>query len=128
MKRLILILSLLLTAAVALAAPPRLESEKIFDGRYNKDKSVTITIAERNDNSYRTMTVTASPAIIKAMVRAMEKDKPRAEEHTDYRDDKMHYRFLKIINNGEAIRIGLQTDPDDRSGMFFIQGSRKAFK
>lgn len=128
MKKLSTILICIITATIALAAPPNLQVEQIFNGRHNNEKGVTTTIAERSANYYRGMTVTNKPSLINKIIKAIGKDKPRGADYTDYQDDSMRYICLKVINNGEVITIGLQTNKTHDSGLFFIQGKMKAFK
>ena len=44
MKRIIIIITCIVTALAVYAAPPKLYVENLFDGRYNDNKSVTISI------------------------------------------------------------------------------------
>lgn len=128
MKKLSTILVCLLTATIAFAASPKLKVEQIFNGRYNDEKGVTTTIVEQSANYYRTMTIRNNSSLIKKIIAAIEQDKPRSKDYTDHHDNNMRYICLKVLNNGEVITIGLQTNKAYDSGVFFIQGKMKAFK
>ncbi len=127
MKRFALILLLTVHAVLAFAKAPGLNVEKLFDGRYNNNKSVTSTVYKNNGKFYRGLTVTRNPAIIKQIADALEKDAQRGREYSDSMGADGRYTSLKVINNGEVIFIGLQRDKTG-GGFFFIQGNEKAFK
>ena len=127
MKRLAIIILCLVTAIAVFAKPPKLNVEKLFDGRFNSSKSVTISIYKSNGNYYRGITVTNNPGIIKKIADAIERDASRASHYSDHQNSDGQYTSLQIINNGETIYIGLQRDRHG-GGFFFIQGKEKAFK
>lgn len=127
MKRFAIIILCLTTALAVFAKPPKLNVEKLFDGRLNSSKSVTISIYKNNGNYYRGMTVNNNPDIIKKIADAIEKDASRASNYSDHQSSDGQYTSLQIINNGETIYIGLQRDRHG-GGFFFIQGKEKAFK
>lgn len=109
------------------AKPPRLNVERLFDGRYNNNKNVTISIYKTNGNYYRGITIKNNPKIIHAIAETIEKDRPRSKDYSDYQGEDERYTSLQIVNNGEVIYIGLQRDRFG-GGFFFIQGKEKAFK
>ena len=109
------------------AKPPRLNVERLFDGRYNNNKNVTISIYKTNGNYYRGITIKKNPKIIHAIAEAIEKDRSRSKDYSDYQGEDERYTSLQIVNNGEVIYIGLQRDRFG-GGFFFIQGKEKAFK
>ena len=127
MKRLILLITCIITAMAAFANPPKLSVESLFDGRYNDNKSVTISIYKSNGNYYRGLTVKNNQGIIKKIAEAISKDTPKAKEYSDYNGADGQYTSLQIVNNGEIIYIGLQCDKHG-GAFFFIQGKEKAFK
>ena len=127
MKRLFFIILSIATSITVFANPPKLNVESLFDGRFNNNKSVTISIYKNNGNYYRGITVKNNPHIIKKIADAIAKDTPRASDYSDYQGDDGQYTSLQIINNGETIFIGLQRDRHG-GGFFFIQGKEKAFK
>jgi len=127
MRRLIIIIMCFVTALAVYANPPKLNVESLFDGRYNGDKSVTISIYKNNGNYYRGLTVKSNPGIVKKIADALSKDAPRAKEYSDYNGADGQYTSLQIVNNGELIYIGLQRDKHG-GAFFFIQGKEKAFK
>ena len=127
MRRLIIIIMCFVTALAVYANPPKLNVESLFDGRYNGDKSVTISIYKNNGNYYRGLTVKNNPGIVKKIADALSKDAPRAKEYSDYNGADGQYTSLQIVNNGELIYSGLQRDKHG-GAFFFIQGKEKAFK
>ena len=127
MKRLIISITCIIAALAVYANPPKLNVESLFDGRYNDNKSVTISIYKNNGNYYRGLTVKDNPGIIKKIAEAISKDAPRAKEYSDYSGADGQYTSLQIFNNGEVIYIGLQRDKHG-GAFFFIQGKEKAFK
>ena len=126
MRRLIIIIMCFVTALAVYANPPKLNVESLFDGRYNGDKSITISIYKNNGNYYRGLTVKNNPGIVKKIADALSKDAPRAKEYSDYNGADGQYTSLQIVNNGELIYIGLQRDKHG-GAFFFIQGKEKAF-
>ncbi|MBR3080447.1 MAG: hypothetical protein IKH01_11660 [Prevotella sp.] len=127
MKRLLILLLCIVSAVSIYANPPKLNVENLFDGRYNNNKSVTISIYKNNGNYYRGLTVKNNHEIIKQIAEAIAKDQPRAKDFSDYQGEDGQYTSLQIENNGEIIYIGLQRDKEG-GGFFFIQGKEKAFK
>ena len=127
MKRLIIIIMCIANAVLLSAKPARLNVEKLFDGRYNSNVSVTISIYKNNGNYYRGLTVKNNPGIIKAIAREIAKDKPRATVYSEHKGSDGQYTAMHIVNNGETIDIGLKLD-NSGGGFFFIQGKEKAFK
>ena len=99
MKRLIIIITCIVTAITIYATPPKLNVESLFDGRYNDNKSVTISIYKNNGNYYRGLTVKNNPGIIKKIAEAISKDVPRAKEYSDYSGTDGQYTSLQIVNN-----------------------------
>ena len=77
MKRLIIIITCIVTALAVYANPPKLNVESLFDGRYNDNKSVTISIYKNNGNYYRGLTVKDNPGIVKKIAEAISKDAPK---------------------------------------------------
>ena len=124
MKRLFILLLYIVSAVSIYANPPKLNVENLFDGRYNNNKSVTISIYKSNG---RGLTVKNNPEIIKQIAEAIAKDQPRAKDFSDYQGNDGQYTSLQIVNNGETIYIGLQRDKSG-GGFFFIQGKEKAFQ
>ena len=127
MKRIFILLLCIVSTITIYANPPKLNVENLFDGRYNNNKSVTISIYKSNGNYYRGLTVKNNPEIIKQIAEAIAKDQPRAKDFSDYQGNDGQYTSLQIVNNGETIYIGLQRDKSG-GGFFFIQGKEKAFQ
>ena len=127
MKRLIIFIMCIANVVLLSAKPVKLYVEKLFDGRYNNNVSVTISIYKNNGNYYRGLTVKNNPEIIKSIAAEIAKDAPRATVYSDHKGSDGQYTALQIVSNGETIYIGLQRDKSG-GGFFFIQGKEKAFK
>lgn len=126
MKHFIIFLTLLFSSLTAMAKPPHLAAEQLFDGRYNTEKSVRTSISKSDGFYYRSLHVTNNPRIIKIIETALKKDAPRASKSFEQEGEGGRYTSLKIISNGETIDIGLQQY--NGSAFFFIKGKEKAFK
>lgn len=126
MKQLLLIFIFVLTSISAMAKAPQLAVEQLFDGRYNKEKTVRTSISRADGMYYRSLQITNNPEIIKAIENALRKDSPRATKSFEQEGEGGKYTSLKIINNGETIDIGLQQY--NGNAFFFIKGKEKAFK
>lgn len=126
MKQLVVIFILILTSISAMAKPPRLAVEQLFDGRYNKERTVRTSISRADGTYYRSLHITNNPGIIKIIENALSKDSSRAAKFFEQEGEGGRYTSLKIINNGETIDIGLQQY--NGNAFFFIKGTEKAFK
>lgn len=126
MKQLIAIFILVLTSIAAMAKPPHLAAEQLFDGRYNKEKTVRTSISRADGIYYRSLHITDNPGIIKIIENALRKDSPRAAKSFEQEGEGGRYTSLKIVSNGETIDIGLQQY--NGNAFFFIKGKEKAFK
>ncbi|MDE5843236.1 MAG: hypothetical protein K2H35_05825 [Muribaculaceae bacterium] len=128
MKRFAFILIMMLATAVAYAKPPKLNIEQFFDGRYNKEQTVTTSIIKENGNYFRSMVIKNNPGIIKQLHNALTKDKDRAEKFFEQTGEGGTSILVKIASNGEMIDIGFQQHPSGKNASLFIKGSEKAFK
>lgn len=126
MKQLVVIFILVLTSISAMAKAPHLAAEQLFDGRYNKEKTVRTSISRSEGMYYRSLHITNNPDIIKTIESALRKDSPRAAKSFEQEGEGGRYTSLKIINNGETIDVGLQQY--NGNAFFFIKGKEKAFK
>lgn len=126
MKQLLVIFILALTSISAMAKAPHLAAEQLFDGRYNKEKTVRTSISRADGIYYRSLHITNNPGIIKVIESTLRKDSPRAAKSFEQEGEGGRYTSLKIINNGETIDVGLQQYKGN--AFFFIKGKEKAFK
>lgn len=126
MRQFLITLTLILSSLTAMAKPPHLSAEQLFDGRYNKEKSVRISISKADGMFYRSLHVTNNPGIIKTIEAALRKDSQRASKTFEQEGEGGRYTSLKVVSNGETIDIGLQQY--NGSAFFFIKGKEKAFK
>ncbi len=128
MKRLLIIISIIAVAFVANATPPQISVEQFFDGRYNKEKTVSTSISKDNGMYYRILKVNENPAIVENISTALSKDKSQAVKYSEQTGEGGKSVIVKIINNGETIDIGFQKAPSGKSATLIIKGSEKAFK
>ncbi len=126
MRQLIVIFIFLLTSIAAYAKLPQLAVEQLFDGRYNKEKTVRTSISKADGIYYRSLHITNNSGIIKIIENALRKDSPRASKYFEQEGEGGRYTSLKIVNNGENIDIGLQQY--NGNAFFFIKGKVEAFK
>lgn len=128
MKRYITIVFSLFAAIIAMAKAPDLNVEKLFDGSYNTDKSVSIIISKSQDRYFRGFTVNNNPALVKKVTALFKKDTDKAKQSWDIiQDGNTSYSSMEIINNNLEIQIGLSYTNDD-SCYLFITGPNEAFK
>lgn len=114
-------------AVAAFAKAPNLNVEKIFDGSYNSNPSVSVFTSKAPEKYHRGCTVTNNPAIVKKIVSLYEKDLKRAERSQDFSQQGSKYSSMTIINNGKEIYIGLSMDQNNGCYLF-ITGPMEAFK
>ena len=128
MKRYIVIIVSLLMGMVAMAKPPQLNVEKLFDGSYNSDKSVSIHISKSKEKYFRGFTVTNNAALVKKVTSLFKKDVEKAENSQDIIENGgVVYSSMTIKNNNKEIKIGLSYSPGDVCYLF-ITGVPEAFK
>lgn len=128
MKRLLIILSMAITALLANAKPPQIAVEQFFDGRYNKEKSVRTTITKQDGIYYRGLHVTENQAIVEKISETIAKDATNATKYFEQTGEWGKSVWIKITNNGETIDIGLQQAPSGKTAYLMIRGPEKAFK
>lgn len=128
MKRLLIIMSLAIIAVTANAKPPQISVEQLFDGRYNKEKTVSTSIIKDNGTYFRLLQVKDNPVIVKKIADMLTKDRSKSTRYFEQTGEGGKSTIVKISNNGETIDIGFQQDPAGKSATLFIKGSEKAFK
>ncbi len=127
MKKYILILLFSIFSITAFAKAPNLHVEKMFDGSYNSNKSVSLNVSKTPEKYFRGCTVTENKSLLNKVSQLFDKDLPRANRSQDLTNNGSRFRSMVIINNGEEIYIGLSYDENDGCYLF-ISGSQKAFK
>lgn len=128
MKRFLIVFLVSMVTMVANAKPPKLSVEQFFDGRYNKEKTVSTFVSRDNGTFYRMLHVHDNPAIVDNVAETLAKDRAKATRFIEQSGEGGKSIIVKIQNNGEMIDIGFQQDPSGRSATLFIKGSEKAFK
>lgn len=128
MKRLLIIISIIVVGFAANAKSPQISVEQFFDGRFNKEKTVSMSISKDNGLFYRILKVMDNPAIVKEIAETLLKDKSKAKSYTEQIGEGGRSVIVKIINNGETINIGFQEAPSGKSATLIIKGPEKAFK
>ncbi|MDE6256922.1 MAG: hypothetical protein K2M53_00910 [Muribaculaceae bacterium] len=128
MKRYIIIIISLFVGLIAMAKPPHLNVEKLFDGSYNADKSVSIHISKSKEKYTRGFTVTNNASLVKKVTSLFKKDTERAENSQDIIENGgVVYSWMTILNNNREIKIGLSYSPGNVCYLF-ITGPTEAFK
>lgn len=128
MKRLLIILSMTMVALIANAKAPQIAALQLFDGRYNKEKTVSTSISKENGMCFRMLQVTDNPTIIKKISETLSKDAQNAARFFEQSGEGGKSTFIKITNNDETIDIGFQQDPSGRNASLFIRGPENAFR
>lgn len=127
MNKYILILIFTIFSITAFAKAPNLHVEKMFDGSYNANKSVSLHVSKTPEKYFRGCTVTNNKSLLDIVSQLFEKDLPRATRSQDITNNGSCFRSMVIINNGEEIYIGLSYD-ENNGCYLFISGSQEAFK
>ncbi|MDE6228131.1 MAG: hypothetical protein K2M63_11515 [Muribaculaceae bacterium] len=127
MNKYILILIFTIFSITAFAKAPNLHVEKMFDGSYNANKSVSLHVSKTPEKYFRGCTVTNNKSLLNTVSQLFEKDLPRATRSQDITNMGSRFRSMVIINNGEEIYIGLSYD-ENNGCYLFISGSQEAFK
>lgn len=128
MKKFIIIFLMSTITFLANAKPPQLSVEQLFDGRYNKEKTVSTFVSKDNGSYYRMLQVSNNPSIVKIIADTLAKDKAKTTRYFEQTGEGGKLIIVKITNNGETIDIGFQQDPSGTSATLFIKGPEKAFK
>ncbi|MDE6288650.1 MAG: hypothetical protein K2M00_07695 [Muribaculaceae bacterium] len=126
MKRILIFLVLAISSLTALATPPRLAVEQLFDGRFNNEKSVRTSIIKSNGVYFRSLKFTDNPDIVNTIDKAVHKDSSRAANFFEQNGEGGHSTLIKIVNNDQTIDIVFQYQ--NGSGFFVIRGPEEAFK
>lgn len=128
MKKLLIIISIFFVAFAANATPPQISVEQFFDGRFNKEKTVSTSISKDNGMYYRILKVKDNPALVREIAETLSKDQSRAMRYSEQTGEGGKSVIVKIINNGETINIGFQEAPSGSSATLIIKGTEKAFE
>ena len=120
MKRYLLLTFTALLNLLAIAASPKLASEKIFDDIDLYDPSLSITIMERPDQTVRTLSFKNKPDLQKKIKKALESDKEKAISKSLVTDNGEVSESIVIINENEEIKIGY-TNSKSKEVYFFMK-------
>ncbi len=127
MKRFTLFIISSILSVIAGATPPNLNVEKLFDGTYNNNKSVSIVISKNKSEHSYCMIVNNNESIVNKIKDYYNKDHKRADESQEmFPRSGGVMRWMVIINNNEKIEIGYMYD--NKVCQFFIKGPAEAFK
>ncbi len=120
MKRYLFLTLLSFCCFVALAASPKLASEKIFDDIDLYDPSLSVTIMERPDQTVRTLSFKNKPELQKKIKKALDQDKEKATSKSLVSDNGEISESIVIINDENEIKIGLNNSRS-KEVYFFMQ-------
>lgn len=127
MKKFILLFILQMVSFSLFAKEPGLNVERLFDGSYNDNESVTLNIMKSQEKYFRGFTVTQNKKVMDKVSQLFEKDLSRASRTQDIISNGTRFRSMTVINNGEEIYVGLSYDGYDGCYLF-VSGPMKAFK
>ena len=126
MKRILILVMVSIICLCAMATPPNLRSEKVFDEVRKGNSKISCMITKRNGRYVRTLTFTNLPNVLKKIQNAFEVDKEKAVGYSHMYDEGDLMESIEIVNNGHTIQIGFQCE--DKDVYFFIMGPEDAFK
>lgn len=109
---------------VAMAAPPKLASEKIFENLDLYDTSLSVTIVERRDQTTRSLSFKNKPELFEKIKKALSVDKSLAVSKSLVSNNGEISESIVIINDDEEIKIGL-TCSKSKEVYFFIRSEYK---
>ncbi|MDE6681419.1 MAG: hypothetical protein K2J92_08755 [Muribaculaceae bacterium] len=128
MKRYFIIIVSLFFSIIAMATPPNLNVEKLFDGSYNSNKSVSIRISKSKNKYFRGITVNKNAKLVEEITALFRKDLEKAEKSQDIIENGgVSYSSMTVLNNNLEITIGISYSPNN-SCYLFITGPNEAFK
>lgn len=127
MKKTVFTVIMALCGLTAMATPPNLALESLFDGRYNGKKDISVSYIKSPGNYYRNIEVTNNPELVKSIEKLVEKDAKRASNYNDTYDGGEHTTIFQVPSNGTQINIGV-TREGPKGITVFIQGPESAFK
>lgn len=127
MKKYILIIILSLASLPVMAKAPNLHVEKMFDGSYNTNPSVSLNVSRTTEKYFRGCTITDNATLINTVAKLFEKDLPKATRSQDLISNGTRFRSMIIPNNDAEIYVGLSYD-ENNGCYLFISGPLKAFK
>lgn len=127
MKKYIILIFFSLICFSAFSKPANLHVEKLFDGSFNSNQSVSLIVSKSQEKYFRGCTITDNKALLEKVAKLFEKDLSKASSSQDIITNGTRYRSMIIINNGEEIYVGLSYDSAN-SCYLFINGPLKAFK
>lgn len=127
MKRIFILTACMVMGLVAMAKGPNLNVEKLFDGSYNSNKSVSLQISKSYGKYFRGFTVRGNAALVKKVAQLFQKDSQNASSSQDFINGGQKYSTMKVVNNGQEINIGLSYESADGCYLF-ITGPISAFE
>lgn len=127
MKRYLILVLLTISALTALAAPPHLACEAIFERDDLRRPGVDLCIKKEPNNYYRGIIVKKDPKLLAEVKKLVEKDRKLASVVAEKNPEKGGGIVLNIPNNGQIINVGLSWKDNGDFG-FFIQSVLSAFE
>lgn len=124
MKKYLLFLIVMVIDFTAMAAPPKLASEKIFDNLDLYDTSLYVTIVERKDQTTRTLSFKNKPDLLEKIKKALAVDKSLAATKSLVSQNGDISESIVILNDDEEIKIGM-TCSKSKEVYFFMQSNYK---
>ena len=94
MNKYILIVIFTIFSITAFAKAPNLHVEKMFDGSYNANKSVSLNVSKTPEKYFRGCTVTNNKSLLNIVSQLFEKDLPRATRSQDMTNNGSRFRSM----------------------------------
>lgn len=105
---------------MAIAASPKLASEKIFEDIDLYDPSLSITMMEQKNQTVRTLSFKNKPDLFKKIKKALDTDKEKATSKSFVSDNGEISESVVIIDDEDEIKIGLNNSRS-KEVYFFVQ-------
>lgn len=126
MKRILILITLIAMALCAYAKDPKLNVEKLFDGRFRGAKDVSLRIIKDKVNYFRSLDMPSKLPSAKEVRDAFAKDVERSNS-SSYSESNGEYRHIIVVKyNGKDVSVCLCEEDGDLS--IFISGPMSAFE
>lgn len=120
MNRLSILLAIIVAALSSLSGfGADFACESIFDGRYNSNPNVSITIIQAPGNNFRKITVTKDASVLNHIEKLVKKDKSRFDNIVE----KISNGKYKLILNDGQTSIGFDRTSDSTGSLYISMPS-----
>ncbi|MDE6267945.1 MAG: hypothetical protein K2M04_02560 [Muribaculaceae bacterium] len=127
MKRQLATLLLITASIIAVAKPPKLACETVFDREDLRIEGIRIVKSQSGNSNYRSIKFSDGKKYYDDLYKLIIQDKQRAQTVYESFEGKNESILLQIPNNGHQITVSLRRN-DDGSVELYISGLTEAFK